>query len=58
VPLKIAVQTMVGMSVIEASQWKLQDEAHMMPASNGRKPAADGAAAGTASTVAGASAAQ
>src|SRR5215211_4332124 len=25
VPLRIAVQTMVGMSVIEASQWRLQD---------------------------------
>jgi type II secretory pathway component PulM len=30
-PLRIAVRTMVGMSVIEASQWALQGDAKLVP---------------------------
>jgi hypothetical protein len=47
VPLRIAVQTMVGMSVIEALQWKVQEDARMVPAANGRRQPADAVTAGS-----------
>jgi hypothetical protein len=47
VPLRIAVQTMVGMSVIEASQWRLQDEATAVPTANGQRPPAEDVTAGS-----------
>jgi hypothetical protein len=34
VPLRIAVRTMIGMSVVEASRWSLSGAAKVTPASN------------------------
>jgi hypothetical protein len=47
VPLRISVRTMVGMSVIEASQWTLQDDARMVPTSAGRRQAAEDLTSGS-----------
>ena len=40
VPLRIAVRTMIGMSVIEASRWSLQQDAKILPAGSAARASA------------------